>query len=281
MRRVKRPKPPDSCASERTLQEREEVLHYYEQWDGVTPYDNNKYRAYKADDIRPALDTAFAGKCAYCETFYAATQQMAIEHYRPKGAVRIDGAVVPPGYYWLASEWTNLLPSCTDCNSARTQQLPGHGQRVLGKANLFPLAAEATRATRPGEERHEKRLILHPYLDFPAKHLTFTWGTDSIEDGWVEPLRRSRKGAATIEVCGLQRRGLRRSRRERLERLQAHLSSALDAYRNAQRYPDDPDLKDQLTRRIRDIRAFTDDDAPYATMAREVVDAFFEQELGM
>ncbi|GAA4899690.1 hypothetical protein GCM10025789_17450 [Tessaracoccus lubricantis] len=281
MRRVRRPKAPPSSSEKATLDERETILRYYEHWDGRTPYPSDKYKAYRAKDVRPALTEAFFGKCAYCETYYASTQQMAIEHYRPKGAVKIDGALVPPGYYWLASEWTNLLPSCTDCNSARGQELPGSVERTVGKANAFPLASEASRAKAPGEEHHEKRLVLHPYLDFPERHLTFTWGTGTIEDGWISPRRRSRKGAATIEVCGLQRRGLRRARRERLDLLQAHLRSALDAQRNVQRHPDDDELVQQLTQRIADIRQFTNDEAPYAAMCREVVDDFFEHQLGI
>ncbi|MCG6566377.1 hypothetical protein C3E87_01845 [Tessaracoccus sp. ZS01] len=264
-----------------TLREREKILSYYQRWDGRTPYATTGFRAYKADDIRPTLTEAFFGKCAYCETYYASSQQMAIEHYRPKGAVTINGTLVPPGYYWLASEWTNLLPSCTDCNSGRRQELPGAETRTVGKANAFPLASETTRATAPGEERREKRLVLHPYLDFPERHLTFTWGTGTVEDGWVGPRRGSRKGAATIEVCALQRRGLRRARRERLDLLQAHLRSALDAQRNVQRHPDDEALVEQLRRRISDIRQFTNDDAPYAAMCREVVDDFFEHQLTM
>ena len=80
--------------------------------------------AYKADDVKATLEQAFRGKCAYCESAYSAAQPMAVEHYRPKGEVVIAGKRTPPGYYWLASAWDNLLPSCTDCNSPRRQVLP-------------------------------------------------------------------------------------------------------------------------------------------------------------
>ena len=47
----------------------------------------------------------FGGKCAYCETKVKPGGYFAIEHYRPKASVKIDGKLEPPGYWWLASEW--------------------------------------------------------------------------------------------------------------------------------------------------------------------------------
>ncbi len=58
-----------------------------------------KYKAYKHDTVKETLTTIFHGKCAYCESPYR------------------------PGYYWLAAEWTNLLPSCTHCNQNRRQRV--------------------------------------------------------------------------------------------------------------------------------------------------------------
>ena len=278
MRRVPRPKEPPSLAEEKTLKERQAALDFYAAWDGAAKYDG--YKAYKNPDIRTALEAAFGGKCAYCETFYAATQPVAIEHYRPKGEVTIDGKRVPPGYYWLASEWTNLLPSCTDCNSPRKQDLPGEEAKTAGKANAFPLAPGSPRGATPGAEKSEKRLLLHPYLDFPDKHLEFVWGTGTVDDGWVTPKRGSAKGAATITVCALQRRGLRAARRDRLLDLIAHLESVVEAQNNAVRHPDDPDLLTQLERRLAEVSRFVADHAPYSAMCRQVVASYHAKLFG-
>ncbi|MEF9674035.1 hypothetical protein QNM99_25505 [Pseudomonas sp. PCH446] len=48
---------------------------------------------------------------------------MDVEHYRPKGAVSEDAS--HPGYWWVAMDWDNLLPSCIDCNRKRKQVTPG------------------------------------------------------------------------------------------------------------------------------------------------------------
>lgn len=281
MRKVPLPDAPAGLDSDKVRQERADALEFYADWDGAAKFD---FDAYKAAGVRPALEAAFGGKCAYCETYYAATQPVAIEHYRPKGGVKIEGTLTPPGYYWLASEWTNLLPSCTDCNSPRGQDLPGE-YRTAGKANAFPLVSERTRAHAPGEERGEDRLVLHPYLDFPEKHFRFVWGTDSISDGWVEAARSnsgrvSAKGEATIQVCALQRRGLVKARRERLLDLIAHLEVVVEARENAVAHPDDPRFLEQFGRRVEEVARFVADHAPYSAMARQVVAAYHERLFG-
>ncbi|WP_461104318.1 HNH endonuclease family protein [Tessaracoccus terricola] len=283
MRRVPMPAAPAGLDSDKARRERADALAFYAHWDGEAKFE---FDAYKATDVRPALEAAFGGKCAYCETYYAATQPVAIEHYRPKGGVIIGdgGRPTPPGYYWLASEWTNLLPSCTDCNSPRGQDLPGE-HRTAGKANAFPLASEGTRAHAPGEEAREERLLVHPYWDHPEKHFRFVWGTDSISDGWVEPARSpsgrvSAKGRATIAVCALQRRGLVKARRELLESLVGHLESVVEARDNAVAHPDDPRFPEQFARRAREVARFVEDHAPYSVMARQVVAAYHDRLFG-
>lgn len=94
-----------------------------------------EYAAYKKDDVRTALDQLFHGKCAYCETSYAASAPVDIEHYRPKGGV--SEAPVHGGYWWIAMQWENLLPSCIDCNRKRGQTI------VEASTSLSVLAATA------------------------------------------------------------------------------------------------------------------------------------------
>ena len=134
-----------------------------------------KFKAYKHDSVKRTLETLFHGKCAYCESSYAATQPVDVEHWRPKARViNNSGKVLRDGYYWLAAQWTNLLPSCIDCNRIREHEiLPATTRSNSGKGNLFPLEHDKHRAKKPGEESRESPLLLHPYLDEPSKHLRF------------------------------------------------------------------------------------------------------------
>ena len=114
------------------------------------------FAAYKDDEVKAALNAAFDLKCAYCESFFGATQPLDVEHFRPKGGVEINGSVMPRLYFWLAAAWGNLLPSCIDCNRRRTQNLVGVGVAAAGKLNQFPIGDEDRRAQGEGDEREER-----------------------------------------------------------------------------------------------------------------------------
>jgi len=177
------------------------------------------FKAYRNDLVRRTLGEAFGYVCAYCESPYDATQSPAIEHYRPKGMVACeDGPPLKPGYYWLATTWDNLLPSCTDCNSARGHvHVDETTKKQSGKANWFPVQDESQRARRPGDERHEAPLLLHPYHDEPADHLVYH------EEAVMGAI--SDRGHATIRTIGLNRRGLVDRRRDKRTLVDLHLTN--------------------------------------------------------
>ena len=93
----------------------------------------NTDRSY-INTVTIALKGLYKNKCAYCEKlcFYPR-----IEHFRPKGRV-IGNQPLPNGYFWLCYEWTNLLPSCHECNSieAKGDKFPIRGVRKY----TFPLS---------------------------------------------------------------------------------------------------------------------------------------------
>lgn len=143
------------------------------------------FSAYKAADVRRSLENVFHGKCAYCESRYATTAPVDIEHYRPKG--RVLGDTSHPGYWWLAMSWENLLPACIDCNRRRKQSTPkATGALMLtskgrfsssriahtGKGDAFPIAGTRLPALSTAYSS-EQALLLDPCTDFPDQHLEF------------------------------------------------------------------------------------------------------------
>ena len=146
------------------------------------------FKVYARDEVKLALELLFHGKCAYCESFYANQSPVDVEHYRPKGMV--EGEKDHWGYWWLAADWDNLLPSCIDCNRRRKQKLPNPktgsladletltGPRVLvGKKDAFPVI-DGTRVFEPGpvpgqEIHNEQPYLLDPCRDDPGAHLSF------------------------------------------------------------------------------------------------------------
>ena len=201
-----------------------------------------EFTAYRGKPVKKALAELFGRTCAYCESIYAHLLPMDVEHYRPKGGyLDPDGTLCKPGYYWLAADWNNLLPSCIDCNRAR-EQVPGTGKakaKKLGKANQFPIVAGTARATNSDGEAAERPLLLNPCKDDPSRHLAF------YSDGHVLPAATAEevtepKGVATINVCGLHRAELIMMRREHAASLRAAFRAVLVADRSVTRHPGDP-----------------------------------------
>jgi uncharacterized protein (TIGR02646 family) len=155
-------------------------------------------------DLKPHLVLLFQRKCAYCESKFEKVDVGDVEHFRPKG--RVDKQDLKKdeehvGYYWLAFDHMNLLISCGKCN------------KWGGKRNRFPIEETGIRAKSPlCDLSKEVPLLLNPYHDHPERDLEF-----DIENGMVRAMNGSDKGAASIEIYGLNREPLMESRRDFVE----------------------------------------------------------------
>jgi hypothetical protein len=149
------------------------------------------------------------GKCAYCELPLAAGQRKGdVEHYRPKGGargrdgkivkIRRDGGLIShPGYFWLAYEYTNLLPCCSACNRRAFDTASG---TQTGKADIFP-TLDGRWASRPEEVTSELPALLNPWIDDPAEHMIFDPDTGLV-------IGKTERGKVTVWLLGLNRDGL-------------------------------------------------------------------------
>ena len=228
-----------------------------------------EFTAYKAQDVSDALMSEFSGKCAYCEMPYEAGHPVDIEHFRPKGGVIVNDKLAKPGYYWLAANWMNLLPSCIDCNRRRYQKVDGLPKALAGKANLFPVVDETQRAKTPGQEANEPRLLLHPRLDDPRKHLEF------LPMGGIRA-RQTRAGPSpmgeqSIAVYGLRRSGLARRRADRQKFIEGSLVKVQEIRAELASKPNNAFAKRMLELELATLRQFVAADAEYSAMARQVI----------
>jgi uncharacterized protein (TIGR02646 family) len=254
--------------------ERQLSISFYE--DAANKDAKFPFKAYKREAVGAALEAMFGGKCAYCEGYYDKSEPVDVEHFRPKAGFVNGKELEIPGYYWLAAEWCNLLPSCIDCNRGRTQKFTRVPAHVSGKANKFPLADESRRARRPGEETHELPLLLNPCDEDPERHLLFT------DDGHVDPARekgrrRSRKGQVSIEVFGLDRDALVRARKRVLKDLALATRHLEVVVRELEKHPRDKQLREDLDVASEELARFTREDAEFAQMSRQVVRRFEER----
>lgn len=197
----------------------DELLKAREHFGKDDPGSFKGFKTYKDKSVRSALEALFHRKCAYCEVDYATNQPVDIEHYRPKsGFINASDKLVKPGYWWLAADWDNLLPSCIDCNRRRKHETIPDEEESLGKANFFPIADEAQRWRKEGDEDKEVRLLLDPCRDRPEELLTFdAQGTLKAQDGLDETQQLVVR--TSTKVYGLNRPGLATRRRSEAVRL--------------------------------------------------------------
>jgi hypothetical protein len=148
------------------------------------------------------LYEAFRLKCAYCEINHSDGYPVQVEHYRPKGMVTENRrAIRHPGYFWLAFEWWNLVPSCAHCNTNHTDPL---GVSHPGKLNEFPV--RGSRVGVPSENpddwqaelADEQPVLLNPYFDYPEDEVGFDVTTGAAVPETV-------RGKETINICDLSR----------------------------------------------------------------------------
>jgi uncharacterized protein (TIGR02646 family) len=257
------------------------------------------FNIYREDEIKAHLNQLFHGKCAYCEMRYAATQPMDVEHFRPKAeAADFDGSTCV-GYYWLAADWTNLLPSCIDCNRARIHREEPSGREMrLGKETLFPIEPGTRRATFGESLENERPLLLDPCRDNPELYLAFPEGVVVAAPAGLPPAVVAKRVDASVRVYGLNRTDLVQERRRVLLSLRRHfdqirqltlaLSSALRDEAGKRRSaksitsrqaPIVTMLEDLLSFEVEAVLSTTEAEAPFALMARQEV-AAFEAELG-
>ncbi len=238
----------DSQASlERTLQDRV-ARGEIKEFDSVGPFDYEKWKTRASNatddaiknhgpgyefrsgvwaDLKPFLIFLFGGKCAYCEAGFDVVAWGDVEHFRPKAkVVDADGNEVMvgrkphPGYYWLAYDPANLMPSCQPCNQA------------WGKMNQFPITANGKRAVKPGDSlADEGALLLCPYdgaID-PAEHLDFS----SKKTDPVPGLARAKtnRGEVSIKAYHLNRQQLIRERAKAQDALIGEIAVAIGAQR--------------------------------------------------
>jgi hypothetical protein len=225
--------------------------------------DSKIWGALKKMLLKHCLD----GKCAYCEISIDQSRQSGHqEHFRPKLKVNYrkpgrksllnaqikdpQGATVDhPGYFWLAYNYKNLLPSCEKCNTGmgKKNQFPlADDQRYVMLVQLSPKelgelknpAAAVPSKKWPGFyylapedlDAREPRTLLHPYFDNPRDHLVF--GHGGIEAAREDPNtgQPSPMGLESIEVLNLWDSNLRDARAK--EQVSA-TTRYLVAYHNA------------------------------------------------
>src|SRR5258706_9891547 len=171
-----------------------------QEYDAGRPF-LQKRTYYSAKDVKNLLVAVHHNKCCYCEKKFLDPLCFDVEHFRPKRGVRQSVDVKtyePPGYYWLAYRWDNLLLSCIPCNRKY-------------KDTCFPLRDPLGRAwSHHHDITLERPLLIDPVELDPRDHIQF------FDE---RPVGVTDEGRATIKVLDLSRVHLTEDRRGRLDEI--------------------------------------------------------------
>lgn len=281
----------------------EAIIEEWEKWINDPQTKDQKFPSKNFDDeiwkeLRDyLLRDVFYNKCAYCESRIVGFKAHA-EHFRPKAQVRFKvlagdkeiyrmGRTVDetgieinhPGYFWLAYNWKNLLPSCQKCNAldGKKDQFPIADDKSyvavkkLAAAEIEKLKHKCIKRKNADDifylepddlDALEDPQLLHPYFgDDPRQHLVFGI------DGKVSPRYESRKGEHSIKVFDLNDEDLRIARqdeqqdayREYMNKLNSGSNSPLEARK----------LGEQVLAKYRQGQA------PYSSAALDYIHYFF------
>ena len=206
MIRVERPLEPPQILQDAGARETRKMceaynLHPEEYRNGANKF-TFKTGIYNHRSVKDALVDAQHRKCCYCESNFLGTSFGAVEHFRPKKAVRYGSGrgLEYPGYYWLAFHWENLLVSCERCNTIKGSWFPLRDPRSRARCHHDELAKEAP-------------LLVDSAGEDPRQHIHF-------RDAAVMPL--TQRGRKTIKHIGLEREDLEEERRQKLQIVRTH-----------------------------------------------------------
>lgn len=220
------------------------------------------YKRYK--NVFFKTDENFFGKCVYCESLITNTHPGDIEHFRPKGGVTdIDNKpikimkngieVTHPGYYWLAYELSNLLPSCEDCNRLSSGNSEG---KTIGKGMKFPVNGRY--AINPGEEDNEEPLLINPVFEDPEQYLEI----DKL--GILHSKKPFEQGQTCIDVFGLNDRSTLIDERKRVyEKIRSYFQLAKISFQMGS--------EEEIQKRIDKIDEHRNGKRPHTIAARKAI----------
>jgi len=284
---VKRSTTPKSLLSPATIKQGKDATAYYKTWAPGDP-GFGKFDRYKLNDIKAELRIIFHHKCAYCEKkiekgFFE------VEHYRPKAAAIGDPH---PGYWWLALNWDNLLPTCPGCNkglkqhvvtanmtSAEVEALQAAEPRALhGKALQFPMGGPRALG-RDDDHEAEDPFIIDPTRTDPRPELQ--WRNDATYSV-LEPAMKvgglSIRGFETIRCLALNRIDLVQARTSALTILKTSRERIMRGLENGAAASNDPAILAIHLQYALDgvdgLKEHASPHQPFSAMAQAFIDDF-------
>jgi uncharacterized protein (TIGR02646 family) len=193
--------------------------------DKKTDFENaitsKKYQKESYKVVQKNLIDLYNDKCAYCETSLK-NNFRAVEHYRPKNSnVKIFRKCdTTHGYYWLALSWSNLVLSCSYCNSYKgcCFDIKNTAKRVGFNNETF----ETIHAITKQYNKDEEPLLIHPEIDKPEAFIAFDI------NGKIK--KNNPRISYTVDICKLNRDDLIELRMTILNEFRKKLNTSFNTF---------------------------------------------------
>lgn len=168
---------------------------------------------YIRDEIMPAFEKVFYGKCAYCEQ--VVKERFAVlDYWRPESNARgKDDEIIGDCYTWLRTDMENIYYACTRCVAQR------NGRFQTANGNVTDHDADIAVLNTI-----EHPLLVDPCLSSPLDHIGIPEEGDQEELVGITP-----EGEYTIRVFDLNRESLLRRRARRVGTVLALVDQLLQA----------------------------------------------------
>lgn len=209
------------------------------------------------DKTLEELTLLYKNKCAICERDRG--YELQVDHYRPKKTRnnKTDIKYNQPGYYWLAYEWSNLIPLCSKCNGNKSNKFP-----LMVWVETNRISSHKNVGKIPGFnaydinwlQSYEKPFMINPEIETkPGRHFVFQ------KDGKIKG--RTPEGTETINICKLNSNDLKR---ERLKTRQKYVIGIKSAFADFTTSNDKSELKGELKAIFKMIESNCHEDEPFS-----------------
>lgn len=213
-------------------------------------------------DVLGKLLEIHRSKCAYCEQKISiSNSSVFLTYYRPYAQ-----------YYWLAYEWSNMLPVCKACYLYAEHDFPVENEQHHRVSSPPKLRQDWLPNGIPFLK--EKPLLLNPEMDKPEKYLVFN------PEGYLEAIEQNSRAINTIAAYQLNKGQVVVARKKKIEAFFIRFEKAILTFKrfDADNSPSPKAMDEYFIPIFEDLVSMSNPEAEFSLLGKSMLydfDTFF------